>query len=245
MISIKHQINMLKAICSIGLSCVLCLELNAQLKINELSAHKGYTDETGDDCDWIEVINVGTSTLDLSDYFISDNENNLYKWHFPTEQIAPMELKLICASGKDRDYRARHWESFVLADNQWRYFPGSSAPPSNWNLPGFNDQSWSLGQGGFGYSDNDDNTNVSGVLSVFLRKVFTINDLNEISYLILHADYDDAFVAYLNGTEIMRSNNINGFPPVFNATATSNHEALLYQGITPESIILNKTELEH
>ena len=98
MISIKHQINILKAICSFGLSFVLCLELNAQLKINELSAHKGYTDETGDDCDWIEVINVGTSTLDLSDYFISDNENNLYKWHFPPEQIAPMELKLICAS---------------------------------------------------------------------------------------------------------------------------------------------------
>src|SRR5690606_25441478 len=36
-------------------------------------------------------------------------------------------------------------------------------------------------------------------------------------------DYDDGFVAYLNGTEISRSN-VNG-EPVFGSFATQNHEA--------------------
>ena len=38
-----------------------------------------------------------------------------------------------------------------------------------------------------------------------------------IYHLILHADYDDGFIAYLNGTEIMRSNNCTFFP-TFNTT---------------------------
>ena len=32
-----------------------------------------------------------------------------------------------------------------------------------------------------------------------MRKNFVIQDINDLSHLILHADYDDGFIAYLNG----------------------------------------------
>lgn len=51
-------------------------------------------------------------------------------------------------------------------------------------------------------------------------------------------DYDDAFVAYLNGTEIARAN-ISGQPPLFNQASDGLHEALLYRGLAPESFTVD------
>ena len=41
-------------------------------------------------------------------------------------------------------------------------------------------------------------------LFLFIRKKFTLNDIDNIQSLILDVDYDDAFVAYINGIEIGR-----------------------------------------
>ena len=147
----------------------------------------------------------------------------------------PNEKLIICASGKSSSNYPNHWESLVKAEEDWRYSLGSSSISDDWNTNNFNDQSWLLGQGGFGYGDNDDNTIISSnTISVYLRKTFDIQDINDISHLTLHADYDDGFVAYLNGTEIMRSNNFNTFFPSFNTITNNNHEAVLYNGGIPE-----------
>ena len=44
--------------------------------------------------------------------------------------------------------------------------------------------------------------------------------------LMLHVEYDDGFVVYLNGNEIGRSDTMNftGFPPPFDAEANAGHE---------------------
>ena len=47
-----------------------------------------------------------------------------------------------------------------------------------------------------------------------MRKTFQINNIQDIVSLILDIDYDDAFVAYINGEEIARAN-IDGVPPAF------------------------------
>ena len=46
-------------------------------------------------------------------------------------------------------------------------------------------------------------------------------------------DYDDGFVAYLNGVEIARRN-ITGNPPAYNSYASPDHEAQIYQGGLPD-----------
>ena len=41
--------------------------------------------------------------------------------------------------------------------------------------------------------------------AVYLRKEFLVSDTAEIAAAILHMDYDDGFVAYINGFEIARA----------------------------------------
>ncbi len=115
-------------------------------------------------------------------------------------------------------------------DDTWRYFKGVLAPPVDWSAVGFDDSGWPAGPGGFGYGPNC----VSGrgttlgdmqgsYASVFLRKEFTVDDPGEIVALTFTVDYDDSFVAYLNGQEVARSN-VVGSPPIVTQLATTNHE---------------------
>jgi hypothetical protein len=64
-------------------------------------------------------------------------------------------------------------------------------------------------------------------VSVYLRREFTLADPDALSNLLLSVDYDDGFVAYLNGTEIARSETMQdtGTPPPFNRASNGSHEA--------------------
>ena len=98
-----------------------------------------------------------------------------------------------------------HWESLVKADNTWKFFPGASEPLSNWIELDFDASSWNDGSGGFGYGDGDDGTLINPVTSVYLRIKFSIIDLDQIEKAVILADYDDAFIVYLNGQEIQEA----------------------------------------
>lgn len=141
-------------------------------------------------------------------------------------------LWAVCLTGQ-----INHWETVVQDNDNWRYFVGYSEPSSNWKNLSFNDNGWSQAPGGFGYGDGDDNTIVPATLSLYIRRTFTIDDLSKIQAAVLDIDYDDAFVAYLNGTEIARAN-MEGTPPAFSATAEAEHEALLYQGGLPARFMI-------
>ena len=55
------------------------------------------------------------------------------------------------------------------------------------------------------------------------------------SELVLHVDYDDAFIAYINGHEIARANIGHvGESIAHDRPADAGHEALLLQGQPPE-----------
>lgn len=136
-----------------------------------------------------------------------------------------------------------HWETVVYETDTWKYLIPSSAVPNSWNTISFNDASWSSGQGGFGYGDGDDNTSFSSTISCYQRHSFTITDVSAIDQAILNVDYDDAFVAYLNGVEITRDNISSTGQPNWNQTADGLHEAQMYQGGYPLQHIINSTFL--
>ncbi len=136
--------------------------------------------------------------------------------------------------------QVKSWQTVVYAGDTWRYFEGNSQPPVSWTQLSFNDTSWKTGEGGFGYADNDDITTISKVVSVFIRKKFTLISTGAIDAMILNIDYDDGFIAYLNGIEIAR-NGISGTNPSYNTLASINHEALMYTGEKPESFAIQKT----
>lgn len=217
--------------------------VNAQLLINEYSAHKGLID-FGESHDWIEIYNNASVPIELSDYYLSDDIDEVLKWNLPNIQLQANDHITICVSGLDISEKPNHWESIVLAEDIWSYRLGNSEPDSNWKNLGFNDNAWSTGPGGFGYGDGDDNTIIAVTNSVYLRREFEIVDLSDLNDLVLHADFDDAFVAYLNGTEIARSDNILGSPPPFSLSAQYDVEALIYQGLEPFSITFSESEIQ-
>lgn len=91
-----------------------------------------------------------------------------------------------------------------------RYYKGTNAPPSDWTLTTFDDSTWPEGPSGFsvGFGTYDEATVLADMpahyLSVFLRRSFVVTDLTDVIWPVLRVDYEDGFVAYLNGTEIAR-----------------------------------------
>lgn len=141
----------------------------------------------------------------------------------------------------------------VAKSDTFKYFPGLTEPsggltepqaiPADWRLSwtllDFDDAGWSTGPGGLGYADNDDATilNLSGLAStLYLRRIFdvTAETLASGATLQLVADYDDGFIAYLNGKVVARRN--AGTTETFfayNSVSTGNRDAG-----TPETISL-------
>ncbi len=89
-----------------------------------------------------------------------------------------------------------------------------------WTEVGFDDRGWKDGLSGVGFADNDDNTTTpSGLISIWTRCYFDAPDAAAISELVLLADYDDQYVAYLNGVKIAASPGApSGDPPAWDAT---------------------------
>ena len=139
-----------------------------------------------------------------------------------------------------------HWETAIFAEDDWRYIVPSFAVEIGWNTIEFDVSNWDEGPGGFGYGDGDDGTIIDPAISVYFRRNFSVSDLTKLSSAVLSADYDDGFVAYLNGHEIGRSYNLSEpgtFVP-YDETTTYDHEASLYNGGLPESFILDSLELD-
>jgi hypothetical protein len=133
-----------------------------------------------------------------------------------------------------------HWESIVNANFFWKYLIGSADITSDWKENGFNDGAWDSGTGGIGYGDGDDNTQIPSILSVYLRYSFNVSNISDITDLHLYIDYDDGFIAYINGTEVARENMDNaGTDPAYDVLADDcTHEARIPQGGLPDLYII-------
>jgi len=105
--------------------------------------------------------------------------------------------------------------SVIDAGDPWKYLKGGSDPGSGWNNVFFDHSFWLEGPTGIGFGDGDDATVLSDMqnnyLTVYTRKTFQLTDTSSITAMTLNIDYDDGFVAYINGHEVARSN-ISGTP---------------------------------
>ncbi|MDW3192666.1 MAG: CotH kinase family protein [Cytophagales bacterium] len=126
-----------------------------------------------------------------------------------------------------------HWESVVLPEDSWQYLVPDEQPDVSWTSLSFDDSNWSTGNSGIGYGDGDDATLIDATLSLYMRYEFEIVTVDEIESLLLDMDFDDGFVAYLNGTEIARAF-VSGDVPAFDQGANDFHEAKLYTGQVPD-----------
>lgn len=128
-------------------------------------------------------------------------------------------------------------KTLVAIGDFWTYFKGIEEPDPEWFMPTFDDRDWEEGPSAFGYGTEaheaqalvagttlDDMQN--NYLSVYIRKVFVVEDIADVAALALNLRYDDGCVVYLNGEEIARLSmgGAAGSPVPFDTTANS-HEA--------------------
>ena len=139
----------------------------------------------------------------------------------------------------------------VQHSNDWRYRFGTNAPQTDWKSASdaLLDATWLTGPGGFGYEDGDDATALNVMSNrfstLYIRREFVIsNSPNTNQQLRLIMDWDDGFVAWLDGAEIARSSNAPGAvntEPAYNAVSLQpNHEASAGGGAAPSTYNLGR-----
>lgn len=216
--------------------------VNAQVVlINEvLSSNSTFYDNNGETPDWIELYNNSQTTVDLSGWVLTDKENES-KWTFGEEKIDANGYLLVWASATDKP---RYYPRTLIDHrNTWKYLIPNGPVELTWININYNDDAWLSGPSGFGYGDGDDDTSLPfGSSSVFMRKAFTISDISIVEQIILDIDYDDGFVAYLNGKEVARANMSQERPNYDDYTITD-HEAVIYQGLKPDRFEIDKSLL--
>ncbi|MCH7686165.1 MAG: PQQ-binding-like beta-propeller repeat protein, partial [Planctomycetes bacterium] len=112
----------------------------------------------------------------------------------------------------------------------WQYWAGKSDPPENWTAPSFDSRAWKKGKAGFGYGDRDDQTELDmkgKYTRVYIRRSFAGKDLADAGELGLMVNYDDAFIAYLNGREVARAGIASGRGTI--ARGIEMHEAEYFE----------------
>ncbi|MEO8086032.1 MAG: CotH kinase family protein, partial [Bacteroidota bacterium] len=231
---------------------LLFLEFNpiigySQIVINEItpSNNGSFTDEFNTNPDWVELYNAGSSAVNINGYGFSDNITVPLKWTFPDITMPSHSYLVVVTDDTSKKQITHHWECAVKASDTWKYKIPVAGADTNWRNLSFSDASWTSGTGGMGFGDNDDGTSIPlSSVCVYMRKSFTIADTGKITQAVFNMDYDDGFVAFLNGKEIARSNvGSIGIRPAYNLLASASHEALLYQGQNPDSFYLSKTFL--
>ncbi|MFT5406798.1 MAG: hypothetical protein ACI9DF_005663 [Verrucomicrobiales bacterium] len=95
--------------------------------------------------------------------------------------------------------------------SRWRYLASKEAPPEEWEGLTFDDTDWPLGKAGFGYGDDDDQTVLQDMedeySAVYVRRSFKLTGKEVMAAKLgLGMRWDDGFIAYLNGNEIIRQN---------------------------------------
>ena len=99
----------------------------------------------------------------------------------------------------------------ISSESAWHFQIGTgeaSTPTTAWRFPSFDDLIWPLGPGPIGYGSFPLGTSVLSMKdqasSLFLRQSFHINELASIDTVLINTRFDDGFVAWINGREIMR-----------------------------------------
>jgi hypothetical protein len=214
----------------------------AQIVLNEIcpSNISIISNDDGKYDDWIEIYNSGSSTVNLQGYGLSDDPSDLHRFTFPSVSLNAGSRMVVFCSDRDQTDIVNHWETPVSGTGTWKYFVGTANPDTNWRNNSFSDNTWQTGSGGIGFGDGDDNTIITTCNAVMMRKHFAVSDTANIIKAIFHIDYDDGFVAYLNGVEIARANiGVVGDRPINTVNAYNSHEAVMYQGMHPDSFYLD------
>ena len=158
----------------------------------------------------------------------------------PLEEVAeirvmlshPVNAELTGRSEVTYPNPAAHIKPLIVTGETWRYFKGTEEPPIDWNALSFDDATWLTGPTPLGYEASSgyggciatDLSDMQGTyLSVYARREFVVDDPSQLADLTLTVDFDDGYIAYLNGIPVASAGAPN--PAPHDQPATESHEA--------------------
>ena len=104
----------------------------------------------------------------------------------------------------------------------------------SWIAEGYDDAGWTGGSYGVGYDFATGGTTSiamietvvpDSTLSIYTRARFVVDQADLVDTLLLVADYDDAYAAWINGIEVFRSKEVPDDPLDWNTPADQPHES--------------------
>lgn len=102
-------------------------------------------------------------------------------------------------------------EPLIVSGDSWRYFKGTQEPPADWNTQSFDDSAWPAGPTPIGYETGSGYESCiatglpdmrNGYLSVYARRQFHVEDPSQLTRLTLAVDFDDGYIAFINGVRV-------------------------------------------
>jgi outer membrane protein assembly factor BamB len=136
---------------------------------------------------------------------------------------------LAMPSREPGDVPPEYAECLIPRLAEWQYTTGSRPPP-DWTAPAFRAAGWQTGRAGVGYGYDDIGAELpekSSSAPLFLRRVFDLPATQKVARLDLMIRFDDGFIAYLNGQEVLRSR-VSGERSAKGAKI-GKHEARVYE----------------
>jgi hypothetical protein len=122
----------------------------------------------------------------------------------------PKPFKKVKSPGDD-DISTQAPEDYFVAipkHSDWTYLAGDHPDGTKWTELKFDDKKWKKGQAPFGYGYREARTvleDMKGRYStVYIRHEFEVEQADSIAELGLMINFDDGFIAYLNGKEVVR-----------------------------------------
>jgi acid phosphatase type 7 len=101
-------------------------------------------------------------------------------------------------------------KTVVAADAEWTFTFDQPIRGKDWTSAGFDTATWKTGAAPLGYGKVKFATDVREMrrksTTLYARREFTIEQADRVNEIGLHIDYADAFIAYINGTEVARGN---------------------------------------
>jgi len=115
----------MKRVCTLLIVGFLVCTTQAQLVINEIMATNAttiYDNTYFNFSDWIELLNTGASSLNLADFYLSDDINDPLKWNLPKKSLGSGAFYLVYA---DKEIGTQHANFSLRTDGETIYLSDS------------------------------------------------------------------------------------------------------------------------
>ena len=177
-----------------------------------------FKDDDGHYNNFIELLNTGSSSVNLNGYRLTNNINQPDKWIFSNKTLKAGEYLKVWASGKNRGNSPAPARTLIPFEDTWKYLDDGSDQGSAWRGVDYNDTSWKEGKAMLGYpATMSGQPSVTTIVSygqnsadvhrcTYFRKTINIEDKSSLGNITLWAKIDDGAVVYINGTEVARGN---------------------------------------